>query len=32
VLAGEKVPKRIINKDELFDTTNAASVLPTRKY
>jgi ABC-type sugar transport system substrate-binding protein len=32
ILAGEKVPKRMINKDELIDATNAAKLLPTRKY
>ena len=32
VLAGEKVPKKIINKDELFDAKNAAAALPNRKY
>ena len=32
LLAGEKVPKRMINKDELIDSTNAAKLLPTRKY
>ena len=32
VLAGEKVPKKMFNKDELFDATNAARVLPSRKY
>jgi simple sugar transport system substrate-binding protein len=32
VLRGEKVPKKIINKDELFDATNAAAALPNRKY
>jgi galactofuranose transport system substrate-binding protein len=32
ILAGEKVPKKAFNKDELFDSTNAAKVLPTRKY
>ena len=32
VLAGEKVPKKMINKDELIDATNAAKLLPTRKY
>jgi galactofuranose transport system substrate-binding protein len=32
VIAGEKVPKKIINKDELFDATNAAAALPARKY
>jgi ABC-type sugar transport system substrate-binding protein len=32
VLAGEKVPRKAFNKDELFDATNAAAVLPTRQY
>lgn len=32
VLAGEKVPKKIYNVDELFDSTNAAKAVPTRKY
>jgi len=32
VLAGETVPKKSFNKDELFDATNAAKVLPTRQY
>ncbi len=32
ILAGEKVPKKMYNKDELFDDTNAAKVLPTRQY
>lgn len=32
VLAGEKVPKKIFNKDELFDAKNAAKVLPSRQY
>jgi hypothetical protein len=32
ILAGEKVPKRMINKDELIDATNAAKLLPARKY
>ncbi len=32
LLAGEKVPKKMYNKDELFDATNAAAALPTRKY
>jgi len=32
VLAGEKVPKKSYNQDELFDFTNAAAVLPSRKY
>jgi galactofuranose transport system substrate-binding protein len=32
VLAGQTVPKKIINKDELFDAKNAAAALPGRKY
>ena len=32
VLAGEKMPKKMFNKDELFDATNAAKALPSRKY
>jgi simple sugar transport system substrate-binding protein len=32
LLAGEKVPKKIYNQDELFDATNAAKALPTRQY
>lgn len=32
VRAGEKVPKKMYNKDELFDSSNAAEVLPSRKY
>lgn len=32
LLAGETVPKKSYNKDELFDATNAATVLPTRQY
>lgn len=32
ILAGEKVPKKMYNQDELFDITNAAKALPTRKY
>lgn len=32
ILAGEKVPKKSYNKDELFDATNAAKALPTRQY
>lgn len=32
VLAGKKVEKKLYNKDELFDSTNAAAALPTRKY
>lgn len=32
ILAGEKVPKMAYNQDELFDSTNAAAVLPSRQY
>jgi simple sugar transport system substrate-binding protein len=32
ILKGESVPKEMYNKDELFDATNAAAALPTRKY
>jgi ABC-type sugar transport system substrate-binding protein len=32
IRAGEKVPKKMFNKDELFDATNAARVLPSRQY
>lgn len=32
ILAGKKVPKKVPNKDELFDHTNAAAALPTRQY
>ena len=32
LIAGESVPKKSFNKDELFDATNAAAALPTRKY
>ncbi len=32
VLAGQKVEKKMFNKDELFDATNAAKALPTRQY
>lgn len=32
VVAGQKVAKKVINKDELFDATNAAKALPGRKY
>jgi ABC-type sugar transport system substrate-binding protein len=32
VLAGEKVERKAYNHDELFDSTNAASVIATRKY
>ncbi len=32
VLAGEQVPKKAYNQDQLFDATNAAKVLPTRQY
>ncbi len=32
ILAGETVPKKAFNKDELFDATNAAAALPSRQY
>ncbi len=32
VLAGEKVERKSFNKDELFDSTNAAAVIASRKY
>ncbi len=32
LLAGKKVEKKLYNKDELFDSTNAAKALPTRQY
>ena len=32
LLAGEPVPKKSYNKDELIDATNAATLLPTRQY
>ncbi|HEY5550290.1 MAG TPA: ABC transporter substrate-binding protein [Opitutaceae bacterium] len=32
ILAGESVPKKSYNKDELIDETNAAALLPTRQY
>ncbi|MGV3614719.1 MAG: ABC transporter substrate-binding protein [Fimbriimonas sp.] len=32
LLAGEKVEKRIVSKDELFDEKNAAAALPKRQY
>lgn len=32
VLAGQQVPRKAYNKDELFDATNAAAALPTRQY
>lgn len=32
IRAGKTVPKKIYNKDELFDATNAAKALPTRQY
>jgi len=32
ILAGETVPKKSYNKDELIDETNAAKLLPTRQY
>jgi len=32
ILKGESVPASMYNKDGLFDSTNAAAALPTRKY
>ena len=32
VIAGEKVERKSFNKDELFDSTNAAAVIASRKY
>lgn len=32
IVAGEKVPRVQYNKDELFDSSNAAAALPTRQY
>jgi galactofuranose transport system substrate-binding protein len=32
IVAGQTVPKKTINKDELIDATNAPKLLPTRKY
>jgi ABC-type sugar transport system substrate-binding protein len=32
LVAGETVPRKQYNKDELFDSTNAAAALPNRKY
>ena len=32
VLAGAPVPKKAFNKDELFDSTNAAAVIASRQY
>jgi galactofuranose transport system substrate-binding protein len=32
ILGGETVPKKIYNKDMLFDATNAASVIASREY
>ncbi len=32
ILKGEPVPKEMYNQDELFDASNAAAALPTRKY
>ncbi len=32
VLAGEAVPKKAYNHDELFDAANAAALLPARQY
>ncbi len=29
---GEAVPHTMFNKDDLFDATNAAAALPSRKY
>ncbi|HRE06925.1 MAG TPA: substrate-binding domain-containing protein, partial [Opitutaceae bacterium] len=32
LLAGEKVERKSFNKDELFDSTNAAAVVASRQY
>ena len=32
IVAGEKVPRVQYNKDELFDSSNAAAALPSRQY
>jgi len=32
LLAGQTVPKKAFNKDELFDAKNAAAALPSRQY
>lgn len=32
IVAGEKVPREQYNKDELFDSTNAAQVIASRQY
>ena len=32
LVAGEKVAKKVFNKDELFDATNAAKVIGSRQY
>ena len=32
LMAKKDLPKRTVIKDELFDATNAAKVLPSRKY
>jgi hypothetical protein len=32
IVAGEKVAKKVFNKDELFDATNAAKVIGSRQY
>ena len=32
IVAGEKVPRVQYNKDELFDSTNAAQSIATRQY
>jgi simple sugar transport system substrate-binding protein len=31
-LAGQKLPKRTVVQDQVFDQSNAKDVLPTRKY
>jgi len=32
ILAGKDVPKRILSKEEVFDSKNVAAALPNRKY
>jgi galactofuranose transport system substrate-binding protein len=32
IVAGEKVPKKMLNTDIVIDSTNAAQLLPNRKY
>jgi ABC-type sugar transport system substrate-binding protein len=32
ILAGDAVPKKLYNKDRLFDATNAAAVIASREY